>query len=179
MQHARAMFVVLAAAALLAAGCSADAATDDPPGTAGATSAPAPAATDGPAPDTPALKAIGEGTTIITPDGEYRLSGAVLEEYHEVGGQAGPLGMPTSDEVDAPNGGRVSTFEHGAIYWMPETGAHAVWGDIRDAWEREGGAGGRLGYPTSDERMVPGGRERDFQNGTIRYVHGVAQVQDR
>ncbi|MGV0836133.1 LGFP repeat-containing protein [Mycolicibacterium thermoresistibile] len=177
MQHVGAQLAVAFVVVALALGCSnattsdadaADVATD-PVGTA--------LPDDPPAPDTPALDAIGDATTIITPRGEYEVSGAILEKYDQVGGQAGPLGLPTADEEDAPNGGRFSTFEGGAIYWTSETGAHAVWGAIRDAWEREGGADGPLGYPTSDQQTIPGGWEADFQHGTISYVDGDARIQ--
>lgn len=55
--------------------------------------------------------------------------GAIGEYYDKLGGSASWLGFPLTDEQALPDdGGRVSTFEHGAIYWWPDTGAI----DIRD-----------------------------------------------
>ena len=122
-------------------------------------------------------------TTIATPSGEFLVQGPILQEYNRVGsatgplgavlgGASSPLGVPTSDEQPGPRGGRYSTFSGGAIYWSPTTGAHAIWGRIRDAWERSGGPAGPVGYPTSDEQIVSGGWEQRFQYGTITWTDG-------
>ena len=59
-----------------------------------------------------------------TPPGDVRLVyGAILSRYAELGGAAGWLGGPVTDEQDFSEGGRVSMFQHGAIYWWPDTGA--------------------------------------------------------
>jgi uncharacterized protein with LGFP repeats len=107
------------------------------------------------------------------------VQGVILQKYNASGGASSPLGLPTASEAAAPNGGQFSTFNGGAIYWTPQTGAHIVWGGIRDAWERDGGAGGRLGYPTSDEETIPGGWQSQFQHGTITYTDGHATVEAR
>lgn len=62
--------------------------------------------------------------------------GAIGERYAQLGGPASWLGWPTAlrnpkepvdlsktDEQPFSEGGRVSTFENGAIYWWPDTGA--------------------------------------------------------
>ena len=54
--------------------------------------------------------------------GAFWVFGAIGDKYNQLGGPTGPLGWPTSDEQDFSEGGRVSTFEHKAIYWWPETG---------------------------------------------------------
>jgi uncharacterized protein with LGFP repeats len=81
------------------------------------------------------------------------------------------LGLPTSDEQAVP-GGRFSAFDGGAIYWTPETGAHVIWGGIRESWEGAGGPAGALGYPTTDEQIIPGGWKSEFQHGSITYTDG-------
>jgi len=55
--------------------------------------------------------------------------GYIGEKYTQLGGPQSWLGWPTSDEQDFPEGGRTSTFEHGAIYWWRDTGAIEM-GDI-------------------------------------------------
>ncbi|WP_019970701.1 LGFP repeat-containing protein [Mycobacterium sp. 141] len=107
------------------------------------------------------------------------VQGIILQKYNATGGASSPLGLPTASEAPAPNGGQFSTFDGGAIYWTPQTDAHIVWGGIRDAWERDGGAGGPLGYPTSDEETIPGGWQSQFQHGTITYTDGQAKVEAR
>jgi hypothetical protein len=52
--------------------------------------------------------------------------GAIGERYDQLGNAASWLGLPLTDEVVFPSmegEGRVSVFEHGAIYWWPDTGA--------------------------------------------------------
>jgi uncharacterized protein with LGFP repeats len=87
------------------------------------------------------------------------------------------LGFPTTDELGTPDGhGRFNHFEHGSIYWTPETGAHEVHGLIREKWASIGWERSRLRYPTSDEETPPGGHGRvsDFQGGAIVWTpeHG-------
>jgi hypothetical protein len=74
-------------------------------------------------------------------------------ELHRV---AGPLGSPTSEELLTFDGvGRYKTFERGVISWHPETGAHAVWGDIALRWMQLGRE--EYGYPITDELPTPDG----------------------
>ena len=44
------------------------------------------------------------------------------ERYTQLGGPNSWLGRPISEELDFPQDGRVRTFQHGAIYWWPDTG---------------------------------------------------------
>ncbi|MGH3735613.1 MAG: LGFP repeat-containing protein [Micromonosporaceae bacterium] len=55
--------------------------------------------------------------------------GGIRERWHALGGEGGWLGHPVSGERDFVDGGRVSDFQHGAIYWWPDTGAIEV-GDV-------------------------------------------------
>ncbi|WP_416063020.1 LGFP repeat-containing protein [Rhodococcus indonesiensis] len=107
--------------------------------------------------------------------GEYTISGPILAKYNEIGGADSPLGAPTADQEDVGDGS-VAEFEGGIIAWSPDTDAHVVWGEIRTAWEAQGGAGGELGFPVSDERPIPNGLESEFEMGTITYVDGATQV---
>ena len=79
------------------------------------------------------------------------------------------LGLPTSDEMNVPgvSGARMNTFQGGAIYWSPSTGAHVVYGAIGSLYNSLGGPTSFLGLPISDELGIPGGRVSYFQKGEI------------
>ena len=88
-------------------------------------------------------------------------------------------GLPTSPEVDVPGGSR-QLFETGAIYH--NTGDVTVWlkGAVFDEYTAVGGAGGRLGLPTSKVVTVTGvtgcaaGCSRtSFVRGRIYWKSGV------
>jgi hypothetical protein len=51
--------------------------------------------------------------------------GAIGERYEALGGAASWLGLPLADEGDFNDGegGRVSRFQHGDVYWWPDVGA--------------------------------------------------------
>lgn len=50
--------------------------------------------------------------------------GEIREKWLQLGSQASELGYPISDETDTPDGkGRMSRFQHGEIWWYPESGA--------------------------------------------------------
>lgn len=80
------------------------------------------------------------------------VQGAILQHWTALGGPAGLLGAPLTDELATPTRyGRFSVFQHGSIYWSPATGAWEVHGLIRDRWAALGWENGLLGFPTSDE----------------------------
>jgi hypothetical protein len=83
-------------------------------------------------------------------DQEYDAYGKVVQDL---------LGLPTSDEMNVPGvpGARMNTFQGGAIYWSPATGAHVVYGGI---WAKYNSVGGPASYglPTSDEMWLPDGQ---------------------
>jgi uncharacterized protein with LGFP repeats len=120
--------------------------------------------------------------------GTYLLSGPINAEYITTAAEGDAygrsvqslLGAPTSDEMDTPGiaGGRMNPFQHGAIYWSAGTGAHVVYGAIKDEYNAtatETDYFGKsvqtiLGLPTSDEINVAGyagGRMVKFQGGQI------------
>lgn len=109
------------------------------------------------------------GSIYWTPKtGAQEVHGQIRDAWASLGWEAGALGYPIGSEVVTPDKvGRYNVFERGSIYWTPSTGAHAVYGRIRDAWAGAGWEAGRLGYPTSDEYAVPEGRKSDFQRGSI------------
>jgi uncharacterized protein with LGFP repeats len=87
--------------------------------------------------------------------------GFIGRHYDELGGPAGPLGFPVTDELGTPDGvGRYNHFSRpdgASVYWTPATGAHAVYGAIRAEWAALGWERGPLGYPVTDELGTPDG----------------------
>ncbi|MCX5741461.1 MAG: hypothetical protein NT062_03065 [Proteobacteria bacterium] len=107
----------------------------------------------------------------------FEVHGVIHDTWKQLGAEAGLLGYPTSDELTATDGvGRYSEFEHGSMYWTPAVGAFEVHGRIRDAWRADGAEGGELGYPTSNEHAVTGGRSSDFQHGSITWNSSTDQT---
>ncbi|NUU30154.1 choice-of-anchor D domain-containing protein [Arthrobacter sp. C9C5] len=93
--------------------------------------------------------------------GAHVVSGAIYARYKALGGAAGVLRFPTTDEMVAPDKvGRYNHFSGGggsgsSIYWSPKTGAHSVMGAIRSRWAAQGWEKGKLGYPITDEMVTP------------------------
>ncbi|MFD4180066.1 DUF5615 family PIN-like protein [Rhodococcus sp. NPDC058481] len=101
------------------------------------------------------------GVIFYSPDsGAKVMYGVILDKYRELGGPAGDVGFPSTDEADATGGAnRVSEFRTpgGAkIFWTPEAGAWLVRGPILAAWDKLGGAAGPIGYPIAAEAEVDG-----------------------
>ncbi|WP_409331851.1 L,D-transpeptidase family protein [Trujillonella humicola] len=116
--------------------------------------------------------------------GAHAVYGAIRERWAQMGWETSVLRFPTTSELSTPDGrGRYNHFQHGSIYWSPATGAHAVFGAIRDRWAQMGWETSALGFPTSGEYAVSGGRAQDFQFGSIgwtpsggTYLRGATQV---
>lgn len=104
------------------------------------------------------------------PGAAGRTVGAIDAKYRELGGCGSILGTPLTDETVTPDGiGRYNVFERGSIYWSPKTGAHEVYGYIRDTYKEVGWEAGPLGYPISGEYEVEKGRRSDFEHGSITW----------
>ncbi|QLY34881.1 hypothetical protein H0264_34080 [Nocardia huaxiensis] len=98
----------------------------------------------------------------------HSISGKMLEKYGSVGWENSALGFPITDETAAgKKNGRGQLFAGGAIYYTQSTGAHIVWGAIRDDWVRNGAENGRYGMPTGDEYDYEGGKAQEFEGGRI------------
>ncbi|WP_431956735.1 LGFP repeat-containing protein [Nocardia lijiangensis] len=116
-------------------------------------------------------------TKIPTAGGtEVTVSGDIYDKYMAAGGPTGPLGAPLEPQESAPNNGKYQDFVGGTIYEPEDGEPHIVWGEIRKAWEENGGAAGELGYPVSDETDIPGGKQSEFSGGTITWVNGQVTV---
>ncbi|BCW78026.1 polysaccharide deacetylase family protein [Arthrobacter sp. NicSoilC5] len=110
--------------------------------------------------------------------GAHEIHGSIGGHYAELGGPAGFLGFPLTDETGTPDGvGRFNHFAGGSIYWSPATGAQEVHGAIRAQWAALGWEHSRLGYPTSDEYGITGGRRSDFQHGSILWHEASSRIE--
>jgi len=98
------------------------------------------------------------GRIYFNPDlGAFYVYGAIGDKYIQLGGTSSWLGWPISHEEDFSEGGRVTKFQNGAIYFWGDTGpielkairvrytGLACFGVTND------GAGGLLGAGTGDE----------------------------
>lgn len=95
-----------------------------------------------------------------------------LTKWGELGYESGFMKYPTTDEIVLSNGGRRQEFQGGSIYFSFDTGAHAIYGLIRDRWRSLGAENSYLGYPTSDEQQTTrysqlGARQNVFQAGRV------------
>lgn len=82
------------------------------------------------------------------------------------------IGYPTTDEIVNPDGiGRRQHFTGSTIYWKLNE-AYSIGGAIADRWHALGAEQGDLGYPISDEMVLPdgAGRMNRFERGVI-YWH--------
>ncbi|NIH78390.1 choice-of-anchor D domain-containing protein [Amycolatopsis viridis] len=123
-----------------------------------------------------------DGSIYWTPSGgAHNIWGAIRQVWQQTGWEAGPLGYPATDELVAPDGtGRFNHFSKSAsIYWSPSTGAHELYGAIRDRWARLGWEKSYLGYPTSGEFAADGGRRNNFQWGYIQWYPSGSVVDRR
>ena len=89
--------------------------------------------------------------------------------YWELGGPRGPLGYPTTNTINANGAGKVTRFQHGAIYYSRVTRPVEVTGAILDLFlERGGPRDSGIGFPVAPaEDFADGGRVQQFQRGVI------------
>jgi SpoIID/LytB domain protein len=111
------------------------------------------------------------------------LRGPIDAEFRAVHAAGGVLGVPTgtperiSTKSTTCQGCTRASFASGKIYYGPATGAHALWGNVLNAYLAHGGAGGALGMPVS--RVLPraaGGVHASFEHGSIVCVAGDCTV---
>jgi uncharacterized protein with LGFP repeats len=95
--------------------------------------------------------------------------GAIFARWESLGGANSLLGMPRSPEGSGQGPSRYVTFERGAVYWSPSSGAEPVTGEIYKAWGSLGFERGALGLPTSGEIHEPQWIVQNFQHGTLNF----------
>ncbi|SFK92714.1 Glucose/arabinose dehydrogenase, beta-propeller fold [Amycolatopsis sacchari] len=103
--------------------------------------------------------------------GAHGVWGEIRKTWAALDWEKGPMGYPVTDELTTPDGvGRYNHFDKASsIYWTPGTGAHEVYGAIRQRWSALGWERSYLGYPRSGEFTFDGGRRNDFQFGYIQW----------
>ena len=112
-----------------------------------------------------------------TKSGTRWVTGGIRSKYTALGAERSFLHYPTSDEKATAGGlGRYQTFQAGSIYWSRATGAHPVVGGIRAKWVSLGSETSWVGYPTTDEFLVPGGRRQNFQKGYLVWNRSTGAV---
>ncbi|WP_181775196.1 PQQ-dependent sugar dehydrogenase [Amycolatopsis pittospori] len=98
--------------------------------------------------------------------GVKQIEGEILKKYLAAGGHA-KFGPPATDEQSTPDG--VGRFNHfpvwpgvlqTSIYYTVNTGAHPIYGRIRQKWASLDWERGPLGYPSTDEGGTPDGLGR-------------------
>lgn len=111
----------------------------------------------------------------------WEVHGAIRDRWARLGWETGPLAYPLTNETATPDArGRFNHFSRGgSIYWTSSTGANDVYGAIRDRWAALGWERSYLGYPTSGEFAIPGGRRSNFERGYITWNASTGQVIDR
>jgi hypothetical protein len=104
--------------------------------------------------------------------------GPILDKYKSVGEYKWL--MLAQDTTTAPDGiGLYNHFQGGAsIYWSPATGAHEVYGAIRNRWTDMGREQSYLGYPTADEAQAGNLRRSTFQHGNIDHDPSTGKTWD-
>lgn len=121
-----------------------------------------------------------EGSIYWTPStGAQVVFGAIRHRWASLGWEKSFLGYPVTDESICPDGiGRYNHFQGGSIYWTPTTGAHVVYGSIRDKWAALGWEKSYLGYPLTDEMDTFDGQFRfnQFQNGAITWKKSNGEI---
>ncbi|WP_432522571.1 N-acetylmuramoyl-L-alanine amidase [Kineococcus sp. SYSU DK006] len=109
--------------------------------------------------------------------GAVLVRGTHAPKYASLGWERSALGFPTADTTDFPGGtGSATHFQGGSIYRRAGGRPHAVLGAIRATWASMGWETSALGYPTSDEHDVPGGRASDFEGGQLRWNRSTGAV---
>lgn len=94
-----------------------------------------------------------------------------------------------TDETPLPDGqGRCNHFQDwsrrspgpgtdASIYWHPATGAHPVFGNVRDSFLDQGGEAGHLGYPVADPVQSALRITQQFQGGELSAPRHVLVVE--
>lgn len=106
---------------------------------------------------------------------EFATNMAIFRKYEEAKG--GPLALqaPVAPAEDL-DGGKRQNYASGTVFWSPETGAHIVRGQILTTYYDNGGPGGTLGWPVSDEAVDGEAVFTDFQRGQIRLENQAIRV---
>jgi|GEM_PF-3391385 len=110
----------------------------------------------------------------------FEVHGSIVSKYKSLGTVGCPLGLPISDELDAPSrnggvGGKYNAFEGGRIYFKHgHSQAYEVHGSINTVYVSLGGSASWLGFPISDEFFGTNNHARsNFEDGYITTLDGI------
>ena len=100
--------------------------------------------------------------------GTHWSRGPLLAKYLAAGGPD-RYGLPTTDDTSVTGGYSIAFTGGRSIFWSRATGAHLVYGAIRNRYAASGHQDSCLGFPTTDEYAVTDGRRNRFEGGSITY----------
>ena len=128
----------------------------------------------------PSATSAAPSTTITGANGTpYTVEGPILARYQSLtDAQKKDLGAPYTNEAKTGDGSGVfQQFDGGVLIYKTGGPVYFVWGKIRDQWNKLDGSQGKLGYPTSDEQILPDGSFKSvFDHGTVTYKTGDADA---
>jgi uncharacterized protein with LGFP repeats len=98
----------------------------------------------------------------------------ILTKYESLGGPGGPLGFPIANEADGGlrPASRIIPFsatDKPVIFWTQAHGAIVVRGAMKAAWDKLGGATGKLGAPMSDQSVAGNVVSQRFTAGQVSW----------
>jgi uncharacterized protein with LGFP repeats len=98
----------------------------------------------------------------------------ILAKYESLGGPGGALGFPIANETDGglKPASRLSPFsatDKPVIFWTQDHGAIVVRGAMKAAWDKLGGATGKLRAPMSDQTVTGDMVTQRFAGGQIAW----------
>ena len=105
----------------------------------------------------------------------YTVEGPILAKYQSLtADQLKDLGKPYDNELKTKDGsGSYQQFDGGVLIYKNGGPVYFVWGKIRDQWNKLDASQGKLGYPTSDEQILPDGSFKSvFEHGTVTFKTG-------
>ncbi|GAA4553870.1 AbfB domain-containing protein [Amycolatopsis samaneae] len=111
--------------------------------------------------------------------GAKAVEGDIFVKYRDAGVLSSPIyGAAVTDETGTPDGrGRYNHFQGGgSIYWTSATGAHLIYGAIKDRWRALDWERSYLGYPTTDLFPIAGGTCSNFEHGSIAWNSGTGVI---
>jgi uncharacterized protein with LGFP repeats len=106
--------------------------------------------------------------------GANAVESEILAKYESLGGPVGSdLGFPTGNEADGGvTNSRVCTFnaaDKPVIFWTRGHGAFVVRGAMKAAWDKLGGAKGKLGAPVADQAVDRDVVSQNFTGGKVSW----------
>lgn len=106
--------------------------------------------------------------------GAGAVEGEVLAKYESLGGPAGSdLGFPLAGQAAGPlPGSQVGKFaadDQPVIFFTPDNGAFVVRGAVKTAWDKLGGASGKLGAPVGDQTVDGDVVSQKFSAGKVSW----------